>query len=91
LSSKLFSASIAMQVPLVIEELKSRGGPGVADYKRAGDFGPLMAQRGDLLMYSTKQGVRAKFMNELCFAVAVLSFVPGGVDFFNIHFEAGQA
>lgn len=48
----------------------------------------LLAEKGDVLLFGG-QGA-GKIVSDLCWALAVLAFAPGGVTFLGLHFEAQQ-
>lgn len=76
--------AIALQaaVPLHIMELQAKGGPTEHDYARARAAGQLIAEKGDILQYrGGKKGESAQVFNALAFALAVGSYVPGGIKF----------
>lgn len=85
----LLRSTLAIAVPLRILEIKSRGGPTDTDFERAKAFGPVLAEKGDVLMFGgKKKGEAAHLFNELAYAMAVMSFVPGGLNFFEDHYES---
>jgi hypothetical protein len=83
----LVSATVGTMVPLFVTELKQRGGPAPSDFDRARAFAPVLAERADTMMYGGKRGEAAKLMSDMCFAIAVLSFCPGGINIFGNQFE----
>lgn len=83
----LISATVGTMVPLFVAELKKTGGPLGSDWNRARAFAPVLPEQADTLMYGGKKGEATKLMNEMCFAIAVLSFLPGGITIFNNRFE----
>jgi hypothetical protein len=87
--SALLAVHLSAQVPLYIAELRAQGGPTDADRDTAQRLGPVIAAHGDRLLYrSTRAGETAGLANDLGFAIAVLSFCPGGVTVFGQHWEA---
>lgn len=87
---QLMKISLQAAVPLYIMEIKERGGPSTEDIKRAQQVGDDLAGPGgeDILFPSKKAGRTAEMFNGLAHAIAVLSFVPGGIEIFGTHFEA---
>ena len=76
-------------VPLLIIEIKQRGGPTDSDWHRAQEIGQLLGEKGDLLMFpGKKKGESAKVFNELAYGIAMLSFCPGGIKVFGRHWES---
>ena len=56
--------------------------------KEASEFGKELAERGDVLLYGSKKGGEASAMfNKTSRAIALLSFLPGGVTLFGAHWE----
>jgi hypothetical protein len=82
--------TLELAVPLRIAELQRRGGPLEADWDAARTFGPVLSERGDVLLYGGKQGQAAGLFNSLAEAIAVMAFLPGGITVFDQHWEAGE-
>jgi len=82
---ELLKIALSAAVPLWITEFKNLPWPEVS--KIAADASQYIAEHGDALMYKTK-GTTAKAFNHLAKGIAALSFVPGGVTMFGLHFEA---
>lgn len=82
----LIRAALEVAVPLWIEELK--GVPFDELVDRARRCSQVVAEKGDILLYkSSKKGESANAFNRLAEGVACLSFAPGGVTTFGLHFE----
>lgn len=81
----LLAISLSAAVPLWIKELQGLPWKDVA--KMADESATIVASQGDTLMYKTKGKTRETF-NALARGLAALSFVPGGVTFMGMHFEA---
>jgi hypothetical protein len=76
-------------VPLRMHEIKSRKGPHDFDLARCREFAPVLASKGDVLLFRSKnKGETGELMARLIDALAVLACVPGGVDFLGLHWEA---
>jgi len=82
----LLRISLSAAVLLWIEELKKiplsevlRRGPACAQ---------IVAEKGDRIMFKSRKGETAHAFNRLAEGLAVMSFVPGGVKFLELHFEA---
>lgn len=73
-----------------IREMEERGGPDEEDWKAAAEFGQVLAEKGDVLLFGGKKGEAAGLFNGLAHAVTVLSFCPGGITIFGQHYEGGQ-
>lgn len=76
-------------VPLWILRLWQRGGATAADLQRVKSYSESFFS-DESLLYRTKPGQTATAFNKLAEAVAVLSFIPGGVTLFDRHWEAGH-
>lgn len=88
---ELMRLSLEVGVFLRMHEIKKRNGPSDFDFKRACQFGSVLATKGDVLQYgSKKKGEAADLMAGLIDAVAILAFLPGGIDFLGLHWEAGK-
>lgn len=75
-------------VPLRIEEYKARGGPSDGDFERVRTYPNAFGSGGDVLLFGGgKTGEAARLADMLSDALAVLAFLPGGVDAFGAHFE----
>jgi len=75
-------------VPLRVLALQEQGGPTSEDFKRISAHSNLLGEHGDALMFtSKKKGLTAKVANAVADSIAVLSFVPGGVELFDRHYE----
>lgn len=75
-------------VPLHVLQLKERGGPTAEDMAEAQKTSDMLGERGDVLLFGGgKKGECADLFNRTARAIAILAFVPGGVDIFGAHFE----
>jgi len=84
----LLKSMLSLAVPLHILRFVERGGPSNADFQTAQSWSDICASRGDNLLFpSKKRGETAELFNGLAHAIAVLSFLPGGVETFGFHFE----
>jgi hypothetical protein len=86
MNSELLRISLSAAVPLIIAELKARGGPTAEDLTTARAAAGTLGEHGDELMYRGKHS--AQTFNSLAFAVAVLAFCPGGCKVFGDRYEA---
>ena len=83
------SAMMQMAVFFRVEELKQRGGPTDEDMRKAQETSDILGERGDILLFGGgKKGECAEIFNRTAHAIAVLAFVPGGVEVFGTRFEA---
>lgn len=61
------------------------------DWLRLRQFGYRLAERGDILLFGgARPGETAELFNQLAEALAILSFLPTGVSFGHMHFDAEQ-
>lgn len=82
-------AHLATAVPLQIHMLVERGGPSSWEWSEAKELGDVLGEKGDLLLFKGgKKGEAAQLFNQMAKAIAVLSFMPGGVTIFGQHYEA---
>jgi hypothetical protein len=85
---ELMQLTLMVGVPLCMHKIKSTGGPFRSDIKRAHEFAEILAEKGDVLQYGSRdQGEVANLMAQLIEAVAILACLPGGVDVFGMHWE----
>lgn len=82
---ELLKLMLPAVVPLWIHELKNL--PWSEITQIAAEASQYIATHGDTLMYKTK-GTTGKAFTQLAKGIAALSFVPGGVKIFGLHFEA---
>lgn len=83
----LLQSALSAAVPLWIENLKLVPWSAIQD--RLPAIGQQVAEHGDHILYrSKKKGKTAAAFNALAEGVAALSFCPGGITLFGLHFEA---
>jgi hypothetical protein len=83
----LLTITLSAAVPLWIERLKEQ--PWDAVQARARECAQIVVEKGDIIQFrSKKKGETAAAFNALAEGIAALSFVPGGVKAFGMHFEA---
>lgn len=83
---RLLVVSLETAVPLWVERLINVP----FDYLlgRSSELSNVIASQGDILQFrSEKRGETAKVFNAFAEAVAICSFVPGGIKIFGIKFE----
>jgi hypothetical protein len=80
----LLREALSVAVPFWIMEIKAAGGP---DLSKTHDLSHLIAEHGDAILYRVPGKTAAAF-NALAEGVALLSFAPGGVSVFGLHFES---
>lgn len=76
---------LEVAVRLRMHSFANAGGPSEDDFKRAQAFGQVLAEKGDRLLHRV-EAETAEVFNGLADALAVMSFVPGGVKFGALHF-----
>jgi hypothetical protein len=90
----LLELSISAAVPLWIESLKLLPEDELEQLlrDRTPELSEIVACRGDELLFrSNRAGGTAEVFNALAEAVALLAFLPGGVTFAGLSFEARPA
>ena len=55
------------------------------DWEFANNFGFILAEKGDQILYKDKE--TARLMADLIKSLAILAFTPGGVKFYGLHFQ----
>lgn len=89
--NSLLALSLDAAVPLWVYRYKKLGGPCSVDYERVREFSDVLASRGDVLQFGGgKKGEVAGLFNQLAEALAVMSFLPGGVEIFGRRWETIQ-
>jgi hypothetical protein len=87
----LLTISLSAAVPLRILEIVQAGGPTESDLARArSSTADLTANGADLFFRSRVKGASAERFNQVAEAIAVLSFQPGGVSAFGMHFDGNE-
>jgi hypothetical protein len=81
-------AMLSATVPLYMMEIEQAGGPTTEQLESLSEFSQMLGERGDTLLFGGKPGEAGALATELAHVVAVLSFVPGGIRIFGMHFEA---
>lgn len=88
LTSSLIGSFLSIAVPLRIRDLQSKGGPTSEDLEALQEYSKLLGKHGDSLFFKDKKkGVTAQMANGLASAVAILSFMPGGITLFGQHWK----
>lgn len=83
---ELLKCSLSAAVPLWQEKLKLLPWPAIQ--KRAQIAADVIASHGDNILFrSKKKGETAAAFNSLAEGIAALSFAPGGIKIFGLHFE----
>lgn len=83
----LLRLSLMTAVPMW--QMNIRGWSDERRAERSGICSQAVAEKGDIILYrSKKKGATAGAFNRMAEGVALLSFAPGGVTIFGMHFEA---
>jgi hypothetical protein len=86
-NNELLRMQLELCVPLRIHEYKQMGGPSDLDFARIrNEYPQYIGSHGDAILFREKD-TTTRAVNMLVDGVAVLSFVPGGVTLFGMHFE----
>lgn len=85
----LIQVHLEAGVPEEIYRIERNSGISTADFERVRDNALYLAAHGDAILYHTK-GKSAPAMTRLIESIAVLSYCPGGITTFGLHFD-GQA
>lgn len=85
-TEELLKIHLEAAVPLRIWELQDKSWEELQPLAKKAS--QVIAERGDYIMFRGKKGRSAEAVNELVTALAIGSFVPGGVKFLGLHFES---
>lgn len=81
--------TLSIAVPARIADIRKRGGPNDLDWETLHQIAGDICAYGDVLQFgSERNGQAADQMTGLAHALAIISFVPGGIRFAGMHFEA---
>lgn len=78
----LLKAFLETSVPLYAQEIITQG---EVPWEDGHEISNLLGEKGDQVLFKGKE--TAKIANELARGIAILSFVPGGINTFGLHFE----
>jgi hypothetical protein len=85
----LLQAALGAAVPLWI--VGWRGRDPDERLARGRELSAVIAEKGDVILYrGKKKGESARAFNALAESIAILSFQPGGVTLFGLHFETKE-
>lgn len=85
MNDELLKAHIGLCVPLRIHEIQQEGQPLSEHFARIQPYAQRLGEFGDHLLF--RGGKTTEMANILVDSIAVLSFVPGGITLFGMHFE----
>ena len=84
--------TLSTAVPVWIMSLQDKGGPTKKDFDELKETSKLLGEKGDILLFGGgKKGECANIFNKTAKAIAVLSFLPGGIEIFGMRFETKNA
>jgi hypothetical protein len=87
--NSLLEMMMPMAVFLQVKSLEKQGGPSPEDMAKIQETSDMLGEHGDILLHGCgKKGECADLFNRTAHAIAVLAFVPGGVELFGTKFEA---
>lgn len=87
MGNELLHTALMAAVPLWIE--RARPWPEDVRAERRAVCAQHVASHGDNILFrGAKRGQSAEAFNRLAEGIALLAFVPGGVTFSGLHFEA---
>jgi hypothetical protein len=86
LRSTTMASYLLTAVPLQMMALAAKGGPDDADRAAMAGYSRMLAEHGDDLLFGGKYGGGAAA--DLARAVALLSYLPGGIRLFGLYFSA---
>lgn len=90
-ANSLLNIALECSVSIRILEWKSKGNPQKEDFDRlkSKNLSQVLGEKGDVLLYGGgKKGEAAAIFNDLAEAIALLSFLPGGIEIFGSHWES---
>lgn len=83
--SAVFNAAIMLHCL----ELRAQSGPTPEQWALLPEYSQLLSERADVMLFGGgKKGEAADLFDKTCFAVACLSFLPGGITFMGKHYES---
>lgn len=90
----LLSDTLQIAVPFRQLDLVKKGGPSELDFEFCRQFAWDLGSYGDALIYRTPKSQHspgtAEMFNRLARAIAIMSFVPGGVELFGVRYELSR-
>lgn len=87
LYAERFQLSLWVAVPLEMEVIRNNGGPHSYEIEWLHNYVDELCARGDDLLFGAKRrGEATKLFQRFAYALALLSFAPGGVQIAGMHF-----
>jgi len=88
--NNILAIAMSAAVPLHIISLKDKGGPTKEDFSALQETSDILGEKGDILLFGSNnkkdKGLCADIFNKTAKAIAILSFVPGGINIFGQHY-----
>lgn len=84
--SSLLGMHLEVTVPMAIQDLTARGGPSESDFEAARKFAGDLGGKGDQILYRGPE--TAALVAALARHMAVLAWVPGGIEFCGVRWCA---
>lgn len=85
----LLIATLEVAVPMWIDKFKREKVPLEKIVEDAHELAQVIAEKGDVIQFkSKKRSETGTAFNALAKAIAAMSFMPGGVKVFGLHFES---
>lgn len=84
-----------VSVPLKLMQLQERGGPNAEDWAKLREFHHVLldmpsAAESLVVRGTYKKGLPVEMFNRLTHAIAVMSFIEGGIHFAGRHYDGSQ-
>jgi len=87
--NNILAIAMSAAIPLYIISLKDKGGPSQADFDSLKETSSLLGEKGDVLLFGgKKKNECADIFNKTAEAIAILSFLPGGITIFGQHYQS---
>ena len=90
IENSTLAIALSASVPLAIANLQQMDEEGFStEFSKIAEYSQMLAEHcDDLLFRSKKKGETAKMFNMTTKAIALLSFVNGGITLFGQHWES---
>lgn len=85
---KVMAMMLSVAVPLYIQRFLNRGGVTKEDFLRVASYNDELGRADNLFFRAKREGEIASFFNKVAESMAVLSFVPGGIELFDVSYES---
>ncbi len=89
MNNELLPISLNAAVLLWILSLKEKGGPTDGDWAWLKEARDILGETGEAILFPVKKkGETDRVFNAVAKAIAILSFVPCGIEIFGHHWES---